>query len=423
MAANPAESAEDASAIPEALQARLPRWLREIPLYESYGATGLLNQGSLQASRWARLPFITKEDIRRNFPHNFLRPGLELDSLLEDEVVELEHTAGTSEARTPLLLPLGWWSKQEERALRLNPLVAAVLDEFPEARRVTINSPMCSSEIRYNGTLTRADRVVGRTLFASLSRFPFLWDEAELARLARETVEWQPQFLDLDPVYGVKFALYCEKHGVRLNSLRFVLCSYEFVSRVHRRILERVFRVPVLNLYGSTETGHLLMEVGRGDMRPSAETAFFEFLPAEPPGLWELLVTTLENDFMPLLRYRIGDLIERRPTAWGASYCVHGRVADTLARGDGSRVTVWQVDQCFGDFEGIAHYQLRAQKAGRFTLRYVPDTTRASGAQLEVLRSRLGSLLGSQDISLEETDMLLAETSGKFRLTFQEPGL
>ena len=183
------------------------------------------------------------------------------------------------------------------------------------------------------GVPSRADRVVGNALFVSLSRYPFLWSEAELARMAAETVEWQPQFLDVDPVYGVVFALYCERRGIRLPSLRFILASYEFVSVVHRRILERVFGVPVFNLYGSTETGHLLME---DEARRDAAQ------PTKPPcwKCWqrltnrrrELAVTTLTNDFMPLIRYRIGDLVERAeaalqhalPRAWPGGGCVQG---------------------------------------------------------------------------------------------------
>ena len=199
----------------------------------------------------------------------------------------MEQTSGTSEERTPLLLGRGWWAEQEDRALRLNPLVAAVLDEFPQARRVTINSPVCSGDIRYTGVPSRADRVVGNALFVSLSRYPFLWSEAELERMAAEAAEWQPQFLDVDPVYGVVFARYCERRGIRLPSLRFILASYEFVSVVHRRILERAFGVPVFNLYGSTETGHLLMENERG------ETSAEEFIESIPFTETRQYVTTI----------------------------------------------------------------------------------------------------------------------------------
>ena len=319
------------AALPYRLGQVLPRWLSEVPLYRRAGALPQLRGEAVTLAELGRLPLITKEDIRRDFPRNFLRAGVELDALLDEDLVELEHTSGTSEQRTPLLLGSGWWAEQEERALRLNPLAAAVLDEFPGARRVTINSPVCSGDICYSGVPSRADRIVGNALFVSLSRYPFLWSKAELARMAAEAVEWQPRFLDVDPVYGVLFALYCERRGIRLPSLRFILGSYEFVSVVHRRILERVFGVPVFNLYGSTETGHLLMEVGPGEMRPSLETALLEVLNTDGQGISELAVTTLTNDFMPLIRYRIGDLVARHERPYYTSYLVHGRAADAFA--------------------------------------------------------------------------------------------
>ncbi len=301
--------------LPRRLGKVLPRWLREVPLYQRARELPRLEGDAIALTELRRLPLITKQDIRRDFPRNFLRAGVELDALLDQGLVELEQTSGTSEERTPLLLGRGWWAAQEERTLQLNPVVAAVLDEFPNARRVTINSPVCSGDICYTGVPSRADRVVGNALFVSLARHPFLWTEAELARMAAEAADWQPQFLDVDPVYGVVFALYCERRGIRLPSLRFILGSYEFVSVAHRRILERVFGVPVFNLYGSTETGHLLMEVGRGEMRPSVETALLEVVNTDAQGISDLVVTTLTNDYMPLIRYGIGDLVEQHERA------------------------------------------------------------------------------------------------------------
>ncbi len=229
------------------------------------------------------------------------------------------------EERTPLLLARGWWDAQETLALRQNRLVADVLDEFPSARRVTINSPVCGGDICYSTLPTSAERTVGNNLFLSLSRYPFLWNEADWEGLVAEAVEWQPLFLDVDPVYGVLFARFCERRGIRLPSLRFILCSYEFVSVVHRRILQRVFGVPVFNLYGTTETGHLLMENEQGEMTPSLETAFLEVVEPDARNVGTLVATTLTNDFMPLIRYRVGDLVERREQPYRTVYVVHGR--------------------------------------------------------------------------------------------------
>ena len=171
------------------------------------------------------------------FPQNFLPAGQALETLLENKLVELEHTSGTSEERLPVVFGRDWWNAQEERALRLNAFVAGVLDEHPAARRATLVPPACNGLTCPTVWMSREQRTVGNTLFVNLARIPFLLDDRELARMAGEISEWSPQFLDLDPVHGARLALYCEQRGLRFPSLRFVLCSYEFVSVVHRRIL------------------------------------------------------------------------------------------------------------------------------------------------------------------------------------------
>lgn len=403
------------AAQPGVLAGELVRCAAEVPLYRR--STPPLRGEAGPLATW---PLITKADIARGFPGNFLPDDVELEDLLEREVVELEHTSGTSEARTPLLLPKGWWAEQELRAFNLNGRVAEVLRRNPNARRATINSPVCSGEVRYNGVPSRCERQVGNTLFVSLSRYPFLWAERDFERIVEEILEWAPDFLDVDPVYGVVFALYCEQHRVRLPSLKFIICSYEFVSLVHRSILSRVFGVPVLDLYGSTETGHLLMENENSQVRPTLETAFLELLDPDEFGIGELVVSTLTNPFMPLIRYRIGDLVERFETPYGGRYRLHGRVADMFRLHSGKRVSTWQLDQCFSGISGIAHYQVIQKLVDQWTLRYVPERAASPSTQaLADLVAKLTALLeAAEPVQIEETRMLVPEKSGKFRLGY-----
>ncbi len=404
------------------LEARLPHWCT-VPLYRERLAMAedrFPESGS--SVRFDQLPFITKREMRAGFPEKFLNSGRTLETLLAEEVVELEHTSGTSEDRLPVMFGRGWWNAQEERALRLNPFVSRVLDEHPNARRATITSPACNGLTCPTVWQSRSQRTLGNSLFVNLARIPFLLTDAELARMAAEIAEWSPQFLDVDPVHGSRFALYCEREGIRFPSLRFVLASYEFVSVVHRRILARVFGVPVFNLYGSTETGHLLMENLAGEMKPCYDTAFLEMVNADEPGVGELVVTTLSNDYMPLLRYRIGDLAQRQERSYGTDYVVHGRARDALRSGDGRRVTTWQVDQCFAELSGIAHYQLRQNPSGECRLRYVPEPRGLDAASLRAVVARLESLL-AYPVTTESVTTLLPEVSGKFRLTCRTPDL
>jgi phenylacetate-CoA ligase len=386
--------------------------LRHVPLYRNRLDT------SGPGADFSSLPFVTKADMRADFPANFLGRQTTLDALLAEQAIELEYTSGTSQDRLPVIFGRGWWNEQEQRALRLNRVVAEVLNRHPAARRATLTSPTCNGLTCPAVWMSREQRTLEQTLFLNLARIPFVLPESELARMAREIQDWTPQFLDLDPVHGAWFAQFCERQGLRFPSLRFVICSYEFVSVIHRRLIERAFGVPVFNLYGSTETGHLLMENERGEMKPSLETAFLELAQPDSRGVGELIVTTLSNAFMPLLRYRIGDLVERIERPYATQYVVHGRARDAIMSDRGDRITTWQVDQCFKDVEGVAHYELRQDPAGFLRLRYLAAGGGPTERALRQAASRLQALFGRDEpVAIESVSTLVPTTSGKFRLT------
>ena len=395
----------------------LPQW-REIPLYRAR-----LSPEILSPEAFAGLPFITKHELRENFPANFLPPEKNLESLLAQNAVELEYTSGTSDERTPVLFRRGWWDEQEGRALRLNEFVAAALAENPATRRATLTPPVCNGRACPTVWASREQRMIGATVYLNLARIPFTLAEAELARMAQEILVWSPVFLDVDPVHAVWFALYCERHGLRFPSLQFILASYEFTSAVHRRILQRVFGVPVLNLYGSTEAGHLLMEDTHGKMVPSEATAYFELVNTDAGGVGELVVTSLSNELMPLIRYRTGDLMARREEVCGTNYILHGRARDALRAGDGRRVTTLEVDRCFENVAGIAHYELRQSADGACVLRFVPDVRGPAVEDISALAVRLAALLQlPETIAVESVPMVVPTHSGKFRLTVPAAG-
>jgi phenylacetate-CoA ligase len=397
------------------LEELLPEW-QAVPLYRDYLSQRPAEGNILEAFR--AFPFTGKREMREGFP--FLPPGQSLDWLLEQQVVELEHTSGTSEEQLPVLFERGWWDAQEERALRLNLFIARMLDAHPDARRATLTTPACNGRVCFSAWRSRQHRTIGKTLYVNQARIPFVLKDEDMARMAEEIADWSPKLLDVDPVHAAWFALYCERQGIRFPSLEFIICSYEFVSVVHKRILERVFGVPVFNLYGSTETGHLLMEDGMGQMKPCYENAFLEVVQSDDRGVGDLIVTTLTNNYMPLLRYRIGDLVERRSLPYGTNYIVHGRARDAIRDGSRNRITTWDVDQCFEDVAGIVHYQVNQDKDGNFQFRYIRDADGPQAVALKSVVAKLEDLLKpAAPIAVESVTRLPPTPSGKFRLTMR----
>ena len=405
------------SSLPSALSpegtARLEAAVRQTVMSPFYAATEWQAAFTLRPPRLTDLPRITKSQLREHSPEGFLPAGMDLKDLLARGLIEEESTSGTSGASVRVVFGRTWWAEQERRALVRHPFLARLYGDRPSLRRAVLTTPGCSGVSCYNRWLNLEQRTLGDSLFVNQSRIPFTLGEEKLAGMAKEVADWEPAFLDVDPVHGMWFALHCERHGLRFPSLRFILTSYEYTSVIHRAIMERVFGVPVINLYGSSETGHLLVEHDDA-MLPSPETALLENTAAD--GIGELLVTTLTNPYLPLLRYEIGDYVERTDKG----FVVHGRKRDALRAADGGILTTRLVDQAFADVAGVAHYQLRQKADGSAHLFLLPenagDALASAQAKLTVV---LGRILGAA-VTAETVGLIAPEDSGKFRLTVRE---
>jgi phenylacetate-CoA ligase len=235
--------------------------------------------------------------------------------------------------------------------------------------------------------------------------------------MVAEALEWDPVFLDTDPVYAAVFALHCERRKVKFPRLKFIITTYEYTSVLHKRILERVFGVPVYNLYGSTETGHLMIEQGGDEMVASRNVAHLDVINQDDRGIGELVVSTLSNDYMPLLKYRIGDLVETRPNASGdgVTYILHGRAPDTIKAPDGRRITTRDVDQCFVGATGLAHYRLHEISPGSFVLNTISEGDGVTKTAIDAVVEKLEQLIRpATKIEVIPAKFLLPEPSGKF---------
>ncbi len=112
-------------------------------------------------------------------------------------------------------------------------------------------------------------------------------------------------------------ALRLEKRDIRPTYPRkVILCAAEKLEQHQRVVLERVFAVPVVERYGSRDIGQMAFQPLEPDHGFQIDRCACLIEPDGLPdehGLAPMLITTLHNQAMPLLRYRIGDLARFAP--------------------------------------------------------------------------------------------------------------
>ena len=109
-----------------------------------------------------------------------------------------------------------------------------------------------------------------------------------------------------------ELARFVKMRGLRLYRPDAVYSSAETLSQPMRHVIEEVFGAPVFDYYGSREVGAIAGQCRRGAMHLFTFNNWVEVVddhdrPVRPGAQGRILVTTLHNYAMPLIRYDIGD--------------------------------------------------------------------------------------------------------------------
>lgn len=110
-------------------------------------------------------------------------------------------------------------------------------------------------------------------------------------------------------------AVYLKENGISASHIgaKVIIITAEYSTQLERDVIEEVFGCKTANEYGCSETGGFAYECPLGSLHISSELTFVEFLnsegePIEPGETGEIVITHLRNDYMPLIRYRVGDV-------------------------------------------------------------------------------------------------------------------
>ena len=124
----------------------------------------------------------------------------------------------------------------------------------------------------------------------------------------------------------VLFATFLKEKNVVLKdicpTLKVCIVTSEMLFEEDRKLLENQFQIPIVNEYGSSETGLIAFQDTNSELALVSEDLFIEVLDDEnmpaPPGVeGKIVVTALYNKAHPFIRYEIGDrgILEQNQTS------------------------------------------------------------------------------------------------------------
>ncbi|MBN2056509.1 phenylacetate--CoA ligase family protein [bacterium] len=308
------------------------------------------------------------------------------------------HQAGRFAARTRYLTQNGW--SPLKRTAWILPL--------PE------NTP--------DGKLMRDRRLLG-------SRFLSIFTPP--ATQLQWLREFTPRFLYTLPSNFESLARELQRRGDRLTGLELAFSGGEVLEPAQRHLVRETMGVEIRDNYGSTE-GFCAWQCPHGAYHINAEHMLVEVLDErgrpQPPGrIGRIVITTLENRLMPLIRYAIGDLgalAEPGICPCGRTlpllHSVLGRSINMFRLENGRRVSPWELVVKLKYLPDIVQFQIVQKTTQRYVFRFRADDgfdERGRNSVRNVFRELLGA---GVEVSFEPAAVIERSASGKFMTAVSE---
>ncbi len=181
--------------------------------------------------------------------------------------------------------------------------------------------------------------------------------------------------------------------------MKAVLTSSETLAPEQKEVIEQAFACRVFDYYGMAERVAAIHTCEHGRYHVVPEYSIVEFVRNGnlADGYFEIVGTALNNDAMPLIRYRVGDIarVSQGSCTCGREYpvvdAIVGRTDDYVVTPSGK--LVGRLDHIFKGARNLIQAQIYQPNRQRIVLRVVPDRTftKKDGERiLQKLHERVG---------------------------------
>jgi phenylacetate-CoA ligase len=396
---------------------------RHVPYYrERLKAIGFGPDDVQSLDDLQKLPFLTKDDVRRHLYFDIMS-----DNHKKSEVLKVTTSGSTGEPFVCYVdraqLEFRWAAtlrSQEWTGYRFG-------DRTVRLWHQTIG--MSRSQIARE----HADALLCRRRFIPA----FEMSDATLRDFVRTIESYNPVLLDGYAESLNFLANWLERHGRLKISPKGIISSAQTLPEGSRKIIEEAFGCKVFDKYGAREFSGIAYECeAHAGHHVVGEGYILEVLkdgrPAKPGEVGEVVITDLNNYCLPFIRYRIGDLAEavdpNDPCPCGRGLPrigrVEGRVQSIILGADGQYVPGSFFLHVFKDYDhAIRHFQIVQSEPGAITFKVVKGG-RYSDETLDEIVRLLHKFLGAEmKIVVEFVDNIEMVRTGKRLATVSKLGI
>lgn len=203
------------------------------------------------------------------------------------------------------------------------------------------------------------------------------------------------------------------------SALKSILTSSESLSAEDKALIEKRFRCRVFDWYGLFERVAAIASCEEGRYHVMTDYGHVEFLDCGD-GRHEIVGTSFNNIFYPLIRYKTGDYVQlsdEKSCPCGRVYplvkSIEGRATDYLYGCNGSKA--FCMDQVVKGVSGILgsqFFQNSYEEVDAFIIPSASFTKDEEAKLISKIRSRLGS---GMIVNLSRVDELTRTSNGKVR--------
>ncbi|TYT25100.1 phenylacetate--CoA ligase family protein [Luteimonas viscosa] len=366
----------------------------QVPYYRTrWAGAGISGSQDIRGpDDYARLPVLTKDDVRAHFQALHAR---------DHAGRMLYKTTGGSTGEP---LTIGYTRESYERR------VAVMHRGYGWA-----GAPLGTRALYFWGEPLEGVPVKERLMQWAFNRRVvnvFAMRDDDMARYADAIDVFQPRVVVAYVAAAVRVARWLLEAGRQVHRPDSVICAAEPLAQHERELIERAFGCPVYNTYGCREVMLVAAQCGAGDgLHVNADHLCVEL--GEPVagggGKRPVLLTDLHNYGMPLMRYENGDLATASTTR-----CTCGRGLPMLASIDGR--TMDALRDSAGHFVGeyLEHLVFNTPGIRRF---------QAVQERLDVIEVSYVAAGGFDEASLQDITFAMREAFGDtVRLDFRRTG-